>query len=97
MGRRQEESEKQSGIWENFCIVESIKKAQRKGRRCRKYFWRNYEQQEVDFIEEENGELRAYEFKYTVSKAKLPKVFKENYKADFHFINKNNFMKWFGK
>ena len=85
------------GIWENFCIVELIKKAQREGRHCRKYFWRNYEQQEVDFIEEENGKLQAYEFKYAASKAKLPKMFKENYNSDFHLINKDNFMEWFGK
>lgn len=85
------------GIWENFCIVELIKKAQREGHRCRKYFWRNYDQQEVDFIEEENGELRAYEFKYTASKARFPKIFKENYKASLHLINRENFMEWFGK
>ena len=85
------------GIWENFCIVELIKKAQRESRHCRKYFWRNYDQQEVDFIEEENGELRAYEFKYTTSKARFPKIFKENYKASLHLINRENFMEWFGK
>ena len=76
---------------------ELIKKAQREARRCRKYFWRNYDQQEVDFIEEENGELRAYEFKYTAPKAKFPKTFKENYKTSLHLINRENFMEWFGK
>lgn len=84
------------GIWENFCIVELMKKAQREGRRCRTYFWRNYEQQEVDFIEEENGELLAYEFKYRSSKAKLPKTFSKTYLADFSLINKEHCMEWFG-
>ena len=83
------------GIWENFCIVELLKKAQREGRRCHQYFWRNYEQQEVDFIEEENGKLHAYEFKYTASKVRLPKAFRENYDADFHLINRDNCMEWF--
>ncbi|MDR0617729.1 MAG: DUF4143 domain-containing protein [Endomicrobium sp.] len=67
-----------SGIWENFCIVERMKKNQLEGRRCCTYFWRNYEGKEIDFIEERNGELQAYEFKYNPRKnAKLPKDFKE--------------------
>jgi hypothetical protein len=55
-----------------------MKKNQLEGRRCCTYFWRNYEGKEIDFIEERNGELQAYEFKYNPRKnAKLPKDFKE--------------------
>jgi hypothetical protein len=32
------------------------------------YFWRNYQQQEIDWIEYENGELRAFEIKFYASK-----------------------------
>ena len=82
------------GIWENFCIVERMKKAQREGRRCRTYFWRNYDGREIDFIEEEDGTLKAYEFKCGSSKkARLPNDFKETYKVpDLTVINKEN---WF--
>ncbi len=82
------------GIWENFCIVELIKKAQRENRRCHIYFWRTYKGQEVDFIEEENGILKAYEFKYSSGKqVKLPKSFKEEYDIkDFTVINKDNWL-----
>jgi predicted AAA+ superfamily ATPase len=82
------------GIWENFCIVERMKKAQREARRCRTYFWRNYDGREIDFIEEEDGKLKAYEFKYSSNKkAKLPNDFKEAYKvADLTVINKENWL-----
>jgi predicted AAA+ superfamily ATPase len=84
------------GIWENFCIVELMKKAQREGRRCHRYFWRNYEGKEIDFIEERNGELHAYEFKYSPRKnVKLPKDFKEAYKiSDFTVVNKENWLEY---
>ncbi len=82
------------GIWENFCIVECMKKAQREGRRCRSYFWRNYEGREIDYIEEEDGKLKTYEFKYSPNKkAKLPSDFKEAYNvSDLTVINKENWL-----
>ena len=43
------------------------------------YFWRTHQQQEVDLIEEKDGHLAAYEFKWGKAKAKLPKIFTENY------------------
>lgn len=82
------------GIWENFCICELIKKAQREGKFCNRYFWRNYNQQEIDFIEEADGKFTVYEFKYSANqRAKLPKAFAENYELDeFKVINKENFL-----
>jgi predicted AAA+ superfamily ATPase len=86
------------GIWENFCIVELMKKAQREGRRCRRYFWRNYDGREIDFIEEEDGRLKTYEFKYNPNKrAKLPKIFEETYGvSDLTIINKENWLQFLG-
>lgn len=85
------------GIWENFCVVEYMKKAQREGRRCHTYFWRNYDGREIDFIEEEDGKIKAYEFKYSSNKsAKLPKDFKETYGvSDFTIVNKENWLDQF--
>ena len=81
------------GIWENFCICELIKKAQAERRYCNRYFWRSYDQQEVDFIEEADRKFTAYEFKYSPNKrAKLPRMFAENYEiAEFKVINRENF------
>lgn len=85
------------GIWENFCIVELKKKAQRKERLSKFYFWRTYQAEEIDLIEEEDGEYTAYEFKVSPNKkAKLPKGFAENYNVkSFNVINKENWYKYF--
>jgi predicted AAA+ superfamily ATPase len=84
------------GIWENFCIAELLKKAQRESQRNRVYFWRNYEGKEIDFIEERDEELRACEFKYSSgSKVKLPKEFREAYNiSDFNVIHSKNWMEY---
>lgn len=84
------------GVWENFCVVELIKKIQRENRKSHIYFWRNYNGQEVDFIEEENGVITAFEFKYGANqKAKLPKDFAENYSiAEFTVINNANWLEF---
>ncbi|MDR0942190.1 MAG: DUF4143 domain-containing protein [Holosporales bacterium] len=85
------------GIWENFCISELIKKAQEEQRRPRQYFWRNYEGKEVDFIEEEDGELTAYKFKYSQDKkAILPKDFEKTYNVkSFHVVTNKNWIEYF--
>lgn len=85
------------GIWENFCIVELMKKAQREGRMGRNYFWRTFDCKEIDFIEESNGEFNLYEFKLSSKKqAKIPNGFAENYNVkSFNVINKENWYQFF--
>lgn len=80
-------------LWENFCIVELIKKTNNQRKFANNYFWRTYDQQEVDFIEEYDGVLHAYEFKYSPNqRVKIPKIFMDTYHPEFHTINKEN---WF--
>ncbi|MDR3256836.1 MAG: ATP-binding protein [Endomicrobium sp.] len=80
-------------LWENFCIVEKRKLNQILDRFVNQYFYRTYEGEEVDYIEEYNGKLDGYEFKYSKENIKLPKHFIEQYKPQvFKTINKNN---WF--
>ena len=56
------------------------------------YFWRTTQQQEVDYIEEVNGEYFAYEFKWNEKKKiKIPKTFSYNYKSVDKGINRGNF------
>jgi predicted AAA+ superfamily ATPase len=85
------------GIWENFCIVELKKKAQRERKRPRFYFWRTVSGSEIDLLEEENGEFNVYEFKLSdKKKAKIPKGFAENYTVkSFNVINKENWFQYF--
>ena len=69
-----------------------IKKITYAGRFVNFYFWRTYDQQEIDLIEEENGQLRAFEFKFGDKEARLPKAFGKTYTAaDFKTINTLNF------
>lgn len=81
------------GLWENFCIAERIKYNQNHRRFANMYFWRTYDQQEVDYIEEIDGILNCYEFKYSpVAKVKFPKIFKETYpEAKLKVITPENF------
>ena len=81
------------GIWENFCILERMKMHATNGTKLSMYFWRTYEQKEIDLIEEYDGMLHAIELKWNAKKTvKMPKQFAEAYpNSDFTFITKSNF------
>lgn len=67
-------------LWENFIIAERKKFMHYQRRKVNCWFWRTTDQAEVDWIEEENGELRAFEFKYNgKSTAQLSKKFRTTY------------------
>ena len=51
-------------LWENFLMVERRKANQNAGRMVNAYFWRTYDQKEIDYIEEQGGQIRGYEFKW---------------------------------
>ena len=79
-------------LWENFLISERIKGQAYHKLYANNYFWRTIQKQEIDFIEESNGRLKAYEFKWrNSSKRSIPKSFTENYKAEGKVIDKDNF------
>jgi len=57
------------------------------------FFWRTYDQQEIDFIEVKDGELTAIDFKWKNEKKKIPVFFAKNYpNASFSVINKDNYL-----
>jgi uncharacterized protein len=63
-------------LWENFVISERVKFLAYKQINCNQYFWRTHAQQEVDYIEERNGLMNAYEIKWNPkSNVKFPKTF----------------------
>ncbi|MFH0792305.1 MAG: ATP-binding protein [bacterium] len=81
------------GLWENFLIAERIKYLDNKETPHNIYFWRTHDQKEIDYIEEINGNLYAYEFKWKEEKVKKPEEFLKAYKgATFEMINKDNFL-----
>ena len=62
-------------LWENFCVIERLKKNHYYRKFVQPYFWRTYDQQEIDYIEESDGNLHAFEIKWDHDKVKTPKVF----------------------
>jgi len=79
-------------LWENFLISERLKQNRYKNTFSKMYFWRTKQQQEVDLVEECNGQLTGFEFKWkSKSSNRLPKTFVENYNADSKIIDRTNF------
>lgn len=79
-------------LWENFCISERLKKANLLDEDKKHYFWRTYDKKEIDLIEEGNGIINAYEFKWKASKSKEPKEFLTTYaNSGFEVINNESF------
>ena len=67
-------------LWENFIITERIKYLNYKGFYGNYYFWRTAQQQEIDFIEEQDGKISAFEFKLNGNKkARIPTTFTKAY------------------
>lgn len=79
-------------LWENFCVVERIKINQQKGVLCNSYFWRNHVGKEVDYLEERDGKIMAFEFKWASERYRAPAEFLSAYQvAEVKVVNKNNF------
>jgi hypothetical protein len=79
-------------IWENYIIVERIKKQEYLEIFSNNYFWRTYDQKEIDFVEERKGKLYGYEIKFKTKKIKPPKEWLESYNAEYQVINKKNYL-----
>lgn len=89
--------EDKGALWENFLISERMKWL---GYQCiyaNTFFWRNHAQQEIDYIEERDGEMMAYEFKWSTAKSKIkfPKAFTEAYHpVSLKVITPENYTDW---
>lgn len=83
-------------LWENHIMIERRKFNESQKKRVHQYFWRTYDQQEIDLIEEEDGQLRAFEFKWSPKKnPKAPVGWTKNYpESTFQIISPNNFLEF---
>jgi predicted AAA+ superfamily ATPase len=83
-------------LWENYLVMERLKKQEYTGISCTNYFWRTYDRKEIDWIEEREGRLFAYEFKWSPSaKAAVPKDFIKAYPdANFERVDSENYLKF---
>ncbi len=80
-------------LWENYLFVERIKKQSYKKIYSNNYFWRTYDKKEIDMVEERDGKLFGYEFKWGGKKKTSEKLWLETYgNADFELINKDNYL-----
>lgn len=80
-------------LWENFLIVERMKKNHNHNLRPNIYFWRTHQQQEIDYLEEVEGNLTGYEFKWQGDKLRVPSAFRQGYpQARVNLVNRDNFL-----
>ena len=84
-------------LWENFFISERIKANEYEGRYAKSYFWRTTQQQEIDYIEEADGQFTAFEMKWNLRKktTPLPTAFLKTYPvAQEAVITPENYLEW---
>ncbi|TDE46646.1 ATP-binding protein [Flavobacterium rhamnosiphilum] len=81
-------------LWENYLAVERVKKQNYLKIKSNNYFWRTYDQQELDWLEETADKLSGFEFKWNeTKKVKIPAAFAKAYPdATFEVINKSNYL-----
>lgn len=81
-------------LWENFLISERMKRNMFRQHYCNTYFWRNHNQQEIDYLEEYGGKIHAYEFKWNMKrKVNIPGTFAEAYpEHEWQIVNAENYL-----
>lgn len=84
-------------LWENFVIAERLKHNENHGYYPNIWFWRNHQQQEVDYLEEAGGELRGWEIKWGKSRFRVPSAFAATYpKCQVSLVSKDNLLGFLG-
>ena len=83
-------------LWENFCVVERRKFMANQGLRANTYFWRTYDQKEIDYIEERDGVLTGFECKWNPARQmRSPREFLETYPGSVvHQIDRDNYWRY---
>ncbi len=80
-------------LWENYLMAERLKYNTYTKNRVNSYFWRTYDQQEIDLIEEKAEDLAAYEFKWSKKTTKVPGAWSNNYpESTYKTINTDNYL-----
>lgn len=83
-------------LWENFVFIERLKYRQYTSRYANSFFWRTYDQQEIDYLEEGDGRLAGYEFKWSSKKTvHPPRGWQKAYpEASFSVITPENYLEF---
>jgi len=83
-------------LWENFLFIERLKYRTYKNIYSNRYFWRTYSQQEIDLVEDRDGKLQAFEYKWSEKrKTQAPTEWKTTYPdASFSIVNPTNYLEF---
>lgn len=83
-------------LWENFLVIERLKARTYRPLYANTYFWRTYQQQEIDLIEEHDGKLYGFEFKWSLNKiVRAPSQWTETYQnSEFQVIRPDNYQEF---
>ena len=80
-------------LWENFFIAERIKANRNRLRYVNAYFWRTYDGAEVDYLEEAEGRLLAYECKWRDESWRAPTAFARAYpESEVALVTPQNYL-----
>ena len=80
-------------LWENYFIIERMKYNQNRRHRVNHYFWRTYDRQEIDYLEDAAGLLTAFECKWSKSNRRVPPAFDKAYpNSKFHIAHRQNYL-----
>jgi len=81
------------GLWENFMVVERVKKNNNLGISANIYFWRTTDGKEIDYIEDSRGVLSGFEFKWQKNNFSVPQKFLDTYLGStIKLINHHNYL-----
>lgn len=82
-------------LWENYCVSERRKRNTYRDMTTNYFYWRTYDQKEIDAVEERGGKLYGYEMKWGKPRTKAPKDFLAAYKgSQFSVIHKENYLEF---
>ncbi|MFO7735046.1 MAG: ATP-binding protein [bacterium] len=83
----------QGMLWENFLFMERLKRNSYLNHYTNSYFWRTYDGKEIDLIEEKDGFLHAFEFKWGNKRSSAPALWHKTYEnTSYNVISKDNFL-----
>lgn len=83
-------------LWENYIQAERLKRNLYTGRLADSYFWRTYDQQEIDLVEEHAGHLHGIEIKWSPNaRVRLPRAWSKSYPASaFSVVHRDNYLEY---
>ncbi len=80
-------------LWENFLVMERLKKQAYTSLFANNFFWRTWSGKEVDFVEERGGKLFGYEFKWGAKNSRPPRLWLDTYpEASWKVVDRSNYL-----